>query len=711
MTLETRRTFCRICTASCGLTIDVESNAVVSVKGDREHPMSRGYTCVKGRQAGYQWNHPERVRGSLRRNGGGFEAISSETALDEIAARLGEIRASDGPNAIASYCGTGAYSATSAIPVSRAWHAGLGSRNRFSSLTIDQTSKILAVMKAGTWGGGPHPFASADVVMLFGINPLVSAHHQLGGPPGFRPTALREAKARGMKLICVDPRRTETARLADLHLPVKPGQDSVVIAGMLHVILEEELHDAEFCEAHVEGMAAIEEGVRPFTPDVAARRAGIDRELLVNAARMFAAGPRGCASSGTGPDMAPHPHLTEQLLLALNTVCGRWSREGEPVGSPSVLTPLLPRPAQVIPRELLPAELNDAANSERSRIRGVRQVYGEMPTGVLAEEILTPGEGQIRALLVVGGNPVAAWPDQERTLEALASLELLVCVDIVHSETAQLADYIIAPKHFLERSDLTAFQDMLYEEPFAHYTDPVVEPAGDLFEEWQVFAGLARRMGTPIELAGGSVKDEHEDSFSVLEKVYPETKVPVRRIAEFQGGHTFADVNVRVGPPIDGIAGKLRIVPADTLSELGELAQETEGDSEFPFLLAVRRLKHAINSVGRDFPKSLEVGPHNAAYLNPRDMAELDVEDGDLVEIASAEGSIDAVVEPDADVRRGVVSMAHCYGRPTRGGEAPADPRKAGSSTARLVSTAAPLDPVIAMPRFSAIPVRLRPHR
>ncbi len=709
MAIETKRTFCRLCAASCGLEIDVEDDRIVGVRGDRAHAMSRGYTCVKGRNIAAQWDHPERLRSSLRRGEGALETIDPATALDEIAAKLEAIRDAHGPNAIASFCGTAAYFNAPVIPISRAWHTGLGSRNRYSTMTIDQASKIIAVMNTGTWGGGPHSFETADVIMLIGNNPFVSALHQLGGPPGYRPTALREAKERGLKVIVVDPRRTETARMADLHLPVKPGHDAALLAALIRVILEEGLHDEAFCEANVEGLAALREAVAPFAPEVVAGQAGIETELLVHAARLFAAGPRGVASSGTGPDMAPHPHLTEQLLIALNSICGRWSREGEKVGSPSVLTPELPRPAQVIPRELLPPELNDAANPERSRIRGVRQVFNEMPTGVLAEEILTPGDDQVRALIVVGANPVACWPDQARTIEALSALELLVCVEVVPTETSQLADYVIAAKQSLERVDLSTYQDMLWDEPFAQYTEPVIPARGDLVDDWRVFVGLAKRMGTKIELAGGAIGGEDEDTLGVLEKIFPATKVPLREIAEYEGGHVFEQVAPMVGPPIEGLEGRLRIAPEESLRELSELAEEGDGpEDEFTHLLAVRRLKHVANTVGRDFPKTSELGASNPAYLHPRELAELGVRAGDRIEIESAHGCIEAVVGEDADLRMGVVSIAHGFGRPSSGDGSPGNPEKVGSSTARLLSSADSSDPIIAMPRFSAIPVRLR---
>ncbi len=714
--MRTCRSFCRICQAFCALEVDVEGDRVVAVRGDRNDPMSRGHLCIKGRQLPDEVHHPARLRGSLARKGsrGALEPIATAQAMDEIAERLAELIRRHGPRSVASYSGTAAYFNAATLPVVQAWHRGIGSPMNTSSVTIDQPAKIIAVGRQGFWGGGPHAFATADVIMLVGNNPLVSALHQMGGPPGFDPPALREAKRRGLKLVCIDPRRTETARLADIHLQVIPGQDPTLLAGMLRVILDEGLHDVAFCRDHAAGLDGLRQAIDGFTPDYVERRAGVPAAQMVEAARLFAAGPRGCVSSGTGPDMAPHPNLTEHLISCLNTVCGRWAREGELVNVPSILSPALPRPAQAFPPEMLPAEINLALNTERSRVRGLRQLFGEMPTAALADEILEPGEGQVRALIVVSGNPVAAWPDQQKTLRALAALDLLVCLDVQPSATCRRAHYVIGCAHPFERDDLTGFQDRLYERPYAHYTRAVLPPQGDVVEEWMLFAGLARRMGTEIRLAGGALPlDGSASTLDVLDLAFAGAKVPIRTIAQHQGGHVFEEAAVTVSPPIPGIEGRLQLTPEGIVDELHEVRAEAlpepghhGDDGSYTHLLICSRLRHVMNSVGHDLPAALTHGPHNPAFLHPDDLTALRLRPGDLVEIASEHDRIAAVVGLDADLRPGVVAMAHAFGGDP---SIEADVRRVGSNTSRLVSTDRHYDPFVGIPRQTAIPVRLKP--
>jgi len=712
--MQTHKSFCRICQAFCAIEVDVDEGRVLEVRGDRSDPMSQGYTCVKGRQLPHEANDPGRLHTSLVRTGrGAFAHIASERAMDEIAQRLSDIIRRHGPRAVATYSGTAAYFNAPTLPVVKAWHRGIGSPMNCSSVTIDQPAKIIAVGRHGFWGGGPHAFATADVVMLIGNNPLVSALHQMGGPPGFQPNALREARRRGLKLICIDPRRTETARLADVHLQVQPGEDPTLLAGMLRVILTESLHDAEFCRAHTQGCEELRATVDRFTPEYVERRAGVPAEQMMAAARLFAAGRRGCASSGTGPDMAPRPNLTEHLIYCLNTVCGRWSREGERVNVPSILTPWLPRPAQAFSPEMLPAEINLALNTERSRIRGLRQVYGELPTAALADEILEPGEGQVRALIVVSGNPVAAWPDQEKTVRALDALDLLVCLDIRMSATCRRAHYVIGCCHPLERDDLTDFQDRLYERPYAHYTRAVVSAQGDVVNEWTFFAGLARRMGTRIELAGGPLDTERLPStLDVLGLIYPGAKVPVATIAEHEGGHVFDEVEVVVSPPIPGLEGRLQLMPDGIGEELGDVLAEPVRqpgrygkDGSFSHLLICSRLKHVMNSIGHDWPHTPAHGTFNPAYVHPDDLEQLGLASGEVVEIVSEDGSARTIVEASDEVRRGVVAMAHAFGGDPG---AESDVRRVGGSTSRLISAEHDYDPIAGIPRQTAIPVRLR---
>ncbi|MBW2272564.1 MAG: molybdopterin-dependent oxidoreductase [Deltaproteobacteria bacterium] len=712
MALETKKTFCRMCSAYCALDVDVEDEQVVAVRGDKSDSATGGYTCIKGRQVGHQLHGPQRLRSCLKRQAdGSYEPISSEQAMDEIAERLGGLMEAHGPDAVGSYQGTAGFFNSATHAMLHAWHKGIGSSSVYSTMTIDQPSKIIAVARHGLWGGGGHTFASADVALSIGNNPVISGLTLPGGIPGFNPVKrLNDAKKRGLELIVIDPRRSESARRADLHLQIRPGEDPTLLAGMLRVILDEGLHDVEFCNEHVEGIDELRAAIADFTPDYVERRAGVPAEQMIEAARLFAAGPRGSASSGTGPDMAPHPSLTEHLISCLNTVCGRHNREGEALTNPGVFTPPLPRTAQPIAPALLPPFFG-FGKGRKSRFRGLYQLFEEMPTATLAEEILEPGEGQIRALMVVGGNPAVAAPDSCNMIRALESLDLLVCIDIAMSATARRADYVIAARHPFEREDATDFTDPFYEEPYAFYTHKVVEPDFDVLEDWELFIGLAKRLGSEIELAGGAIDTgAGATKLEVLKRIRPETRVSYDEVRAKSGGHVYEDQVLEVAPPIPGIEARLQCAPEGICEELREVRGEpiaAEQEGAFTHLLICRRLRHFQNSVGQDFPQSQEQGgTTNSAYMNAVDLEELGIGSGDLISIESDQDRIVAVAEATDEVRSGVVSMSHCWGD---GDLEDGDVRKSGSNTSRLVATDRDYDAITGMARQTAIPVAVRP--
>ncbi len=465
------KTYCRFCHAYCPMVATVQDNRLLGVGPDTDNPVYGGYTCVKGRQMAEQIYHPGRLQESQKRlPDGRFKAVDTQQALDEIAEQLQDILERHGPRSIASYNGTYSYQNSAAHAVARAFHQAIDSPSYYASVTIDQPAKVaIGPARMGWWGAGSHMWCDSDVALIIGNNTLVSHYSIPGGIPSFSPAdALREGRKRGLKVICVDPRKTEVASRADLHLQVKPGHDAALLAAMIHVILTEDLHDADFCQQHVQGLERLSQEVARFTPAEVAAAAGISEESLLEAARIFGGAGRGSAVTGTGPEMGPHANLLQHLVQALNAICGRHYREGERVPNPGVLTAPLPRHAQAFPPQ--PAWLSDGV---RSRIREdvgelfVLSAYGpqpEMPTALLPDEILTPGDGQVKALICVGGNPLLAWPDQLKTHRALSELELLVCIDIKMADTARMADYVIAPKMCLEREDVTLLTDIWHDQ-------------------------------------------------------------------------------------------------------------------------------------------------------------------------------------------------------------------------------------------------------
>ena len=534
---------------------------------------------------------------------------------------------------------------------------------------------------------------------------MVSSFSPVGGLQGTNPyVVLREAKNRGMKLIVIDPRRTEFATQADIHLAPKPGEDPTLMAGILKVVIDEGLFDHEFCDLWVSDLAQLADAVSTFTLDYVSKRCDVPADDIVAAARMFATAQRGTSGTGTGPSMAPHSSLTEHLSIALNTICGRVNREGDSLESGYFLYPETPRRAQV-------HAARTPATGAPSRMRNLRGIRGEMLTTTLAEEILTPGDGQVRALIVSGGNPVVAWPDQELTVAAMKDLELLVVIDHRMSSTAEFADYVIAPTLSLERADIPHLMDRWFRAPYTNYTDAITERAGDVLNEWEVFWELSKRLGYPLPLAGGDTPmDERPSDDAMIDLAYAGSRMPMDEVrANRRVVHPDKAMIVSAADPT--CTAKFTVAPDDIVAELGEV--HVEGDSAvalgvdpslYPFRLVSRRLKHVLNSYGSSLSVLGAKGTSNSAYMNPQDMLDHQLVEGDLIEIFSPRASVHGLVEAAPDVRRGVISMAHSWGGSSLTDE---KVRDIGSPTSRLVSVDKGYDRINGMVVQSAIPVRI----
>lgn len=713
--IKTDHSFCRICHAACPIEVDIEVtdkgeslNRVVEIRGVKDDPLFEGYTCIKGRQLPDQMHAPDRLRASYRKAADGhFEEVPSSVALDEIAEKLAAIIEKHGPAAVASYTGTGGYQNSVALGAARGFHKGIGSRSVYTSVTIDQPAKSMIPGVIGWWEGGFNNFRDADVSMAIGYNPMVSSYGATGGLQGTNPhVVMRRAKERGMNLIVIDPRRTEMATFADIHLQLKPGEDPALLSGLLNVILSEDLHDAEFCEQWVNGMDELAASVAPFTPEYVAERCDIDADDLVAAARMFAAGGKGTAGTGTGPNMAPNSMLTEHLAIALNVVCGRVNREGDELESGLLLQPDTPDRAQAISPV-------DPRTGPKHRFRGLRGYRGEMLATVLAEEILEEGEGQVRALIVNGGNPAVAFPDQELTMKALKEIELLVVVDHRMTASAEEADYVIAPTLSLERADVPHLMDRWLTQPYTNYTDAVIEPDGDMINEWEVFWGLSRRMGTPMAMLGGDLAELDEPTdHDCLDYMYSQSRMPMDEVRANRR-QVHPDMAKIVKPADPDCTAKFEVGAESMMSRLADVLEQQTGaeliegyeDGQYPFRLVSRRLKATLNSLGPELPGLARKGTTNAAYMNPEDLSELGIEAGDLIEITSTVGAITGVCAAAPDVKRGVISMSHSWGD---GSLEDDKVRDIGVPTSRLTSTTACYDDMTGMAVLSAIPVNVK---
>ncbi|MGY8858572.1 MAG: molybdopterin-containing oxidoreductase family protein [Pseudomonadales bacterium] len=641
MATKTVKTYCRFCHAYCPMEATVEDNRLIALVPDTSNEMYGGYTCIKGRQMIDQIDHPTRLQQSQKKQpDGSFNAIGTELAMDEIATQLQTILDTYGPRSIASYNGTYSYQNSAAHDVARAFHAAIDSPSYYTSVTIDQPAKVaIGPTRMGWWNGGSHMWNDSDVAMIIGNNTLVSHFSIPGGIPAFSPhNALRDGKKRGIKVICIDPRVTEVASRADLHLQVRPGQDAAILAAIIAVI------------------------------------------------------------------------------QSLNAICGRHYREGERLPNPGVLTPTGPRSAEATGPQ--PQWLTDGVKSRVSEDiceTVVLSPYGplkEMPTAVISDEMLLEGEGQIKALICVGGNPLLAWPDQEKTHAALSGLELLVCIDIKMAATAQMADYVLAPKMCLEREDVTLLTDIWHDKPYSQYTQTVVEAEGDKIEEWEFFWAMGKRMGLNMSMANGPINmQEKPKKFDLLANITQGSRVPLQEIYNTEGGKIFDVPDVILDAPDPTTRGRLQLFPPGLEQELeaSHNDMKSSGTKDYPLLLISRRMKNTYNSTGPELSLLKSKGTTNPAFMHPQELAALQVADGDIVEVHSLHGSIPAVVTASDDIRPGVISMSHCWGgSPDPTANADQRVREIGSNTNRLIDNLENAERYSGMCRQSSIPVAIR---
>lgn len=721
---EVKDGFCRACQRFCPIHLGIKDGKAVSLKPVKDNPIYHGFACAKGR-ASPEFHYMEgRMLHSMKRQADGSHApIASNLAIGEIAEKIRQTVERYGPSSVALYTGSSGAINLPSWSFGESFMAALKSPMTFGSAQIDQPGKPIALALHGRWLAGQASLDQADAWLAIGINPAIS----MMGPPN-PAHAINRAKKRGTKIYVVDPRRTEMARQADVFLQARPGQDAVILAGLIHVILAETLHDQSFLDANTQGLENLRRSVAGFTPAFVVQHTGVSVAQLLAVARGYATSKSGVVFAGTGPNMSSHGTLMEYLCLTLMTLCGHWRREGDEIAAHGVLVHLPPPIAQAID----PTPGWGLGQAVRSR--NLTKTACGLPTSALAEEILLPGDGQIRILICNGGNPMMAWPDQMRTQEAIKKLDLLVCIDPVISETAKYAHYVIAPKVQQETWQTSALFELMWAwfpftyptEPFAMASSSLVDPpqGSDVIDDWSFFFMLGRHLGLSLSIQPMSflfdpaeakkrekVLDMTLDlSFEeVWETMLVDSPVPFSEVRKYPAGKVF-DVPMRgsrVRPKAAGWEGRLNIGNVDMMDDLlraGGDAQCSSVGDEFSYKLISRRMKDRYNSCWRHHEISVRKWAYNPAFMNPRDLDDLGLIPGDVIEIRSRRGAITGVVEAEEGLLPGVISMAHAWGQNP---DEKSDPLKMGANTGFLIDNSVDYDPYSAIPQMSSIPVNV----
>jgi anaerobic selenocysteine-containing dehydrogenase len=706
-----RRTYCRICPAQCGLVVTVADDRVVGVRGDDAHPLSRGYTCAKGRALGAFHHHPRRldVPRLRRADDASARPVAWPVLLDDLADRLGAILARHGPDAVATYHGTWSWLDALGRRAAERLGRALGSGSVYSALTIDAVARsYVAELMAGTRALLPNlDDERSGLLLLVGTNPVVSHGHASGLPD---PLTRLRAVARRSGLWVLDPLRTETARLATRHLAVRPGSDHLVLAHLVRALLADGA-DAAYLDRHADGIEALARAVEPYQRGRVAAAAGIgaaDLDELVAAVR---ASGRVTVLTGTGTTMAATGNVTEWMAWALQVVTGSFDRPGGAWFNPGWLTALDRRP--------LPRGDGSPGPPVPSR-PDLPTRFGERPCAALADEIEA---GHVRALLVVGGSPLTALPDTGRMRSALDRLEVLAVADVVETATLDPATHVLPVAGQLERADLSAFVELFLSARAVQLTPAVVGVGADRRPLWWVLGSLGRRLGLDV-LDGGLDPDTATEADLVAGLVArlaagaatgagtPGGGAPgeaeALAAALASGGRAVALVGDPARPygwvtdhALPG--GRWQLAPGPLVAQLQHLdgpdaaggVAGVDAGAGPTLRLIPRRVARRMNSAVGDVVVTAARAEDTAVLLHPADALAVGVSDGDAVRLRTPAGEMVSEVRVRPDLAPGSVSVPH--GVPDH-------------NVSRLTSARpGSVDPLTGMVHQSGLPVTVEP--
>lgn len=664
---------CTLCEAMCGLTFHVEGDRVVSVEPDNDDVFSHGFVCPKGIASGELHHDPDRLRTPMRRTSSGeFEPIGWDEAMELAGERLRALRAAHGGNSIAVYMGNPIAHNHGVLLLRHGFIQSIGTRNATSASSQDTSPRFAASYYLyGNSLAVPVPDLDRTAYLLcIGANPRVS-NGSLVAAPNFR-QRLRDIRERGGKVVVVDPRRTETARDADEHVPVLPGGDAALLLSMVQTLVEEDRLDRAAIERLSVGWEQIEPRLAAYQAERVAPHVGIDAATIRRLAREFAAAPTSAAYSRVGVCNTAHGTLATYATDLLNLAAGRLGRAG---GSMFSTTPFDATP-------VLKWTKGDGHARWTSRVRGLPETLGDLPASILAEEIETPGEGQIRGMITFAGNPVLSTPNGSRLDRALDRLDFMVSIDLYINETTRHADLILPPAGALTEDHVDLIFGIATARNTVRWSPPVLpKPAGERWD-WEIVLDLCYRLG------GGPTGMPAIDRFYRLARKVglhwsPRSSLDlVLRLGPFGDGFLpwsrglnlrrlkRAEHGIDLGPLNEGIShrvahrdGRVHLAAPLLVEEIDALAASLAQVPENRNLLLIgRRDLRSNNSWMHNVPSLVTGRVRCTLLVHPDDAERAGVADGATALLSNHMHEGEVVVEVSDEMRRGVVSLPHGWG-------------------------------------------------
>ena len=670
---------CPLCDAICGLRVTVDDDGhVSSVRGDKDDPLSQGFICPKGASLGALDEDPDRLRVPMLRKGDQWREATWEEALQAVDQGLNKAFEQTGRDSVAVFFGNPTYHTMAGFMYRMPLTQALASRNVYSAATIDQMPKHVS---CGLMLGDPMAVAVPDLdrtdyLLILGANPMVS-NGSLCVAPDF-PRRLRAIKARGGKVVVVDPRRTRTAAVADEHLFVRPSTDAFLLFGIVHALFAENLVSLDI-EAN--GLDRLRELAQGFSPAAVAGICGVDAPVITRIARELAAAPTAAVYARIGTCTVEFGTITQWLVDAINMLTGNFDRPG------GVMF------ARTAHAEIFRTGVAFETGHWHSRVRGLPEALGEFPVATLAEEIETPGEGQVRAFVCVAGNPVLSAPNGPRIGRALDTLDFMVCVDPYLNETSRHADVILPPPRIMQMPHYDFLEQTIAVHNYTRFSPPVLPLEPGQLSEAEIMAHLVAIVaGFGPDAPPAAVDEQILDQILQGMTQFPLSPIhgadPAQVRSELRGEsgpELMLDVLLRCGPYGLTLTDLLDAPSGIDLGPLGprlpELVCTTSGKVELapPQLIAdVERLRAKLNAppaelllIGRRQTRSNNSWLHNVPGLvggsntctlqvNPADIARLGL--GERALIRSAAGELEVPVEPSETIMPGVVSLPHGWG-------------------------------------------------
>ena len=691
---------CNLCEAMCGLEIRHQGNQILSIRGDKQDPFSKGFICPKAVALQDIYHDPDRLRTPQLRKGATWESISWEKAFDLVEAGLKKVRKTYGQDAIGIYQGNPNVHNLGAMLFAPFFIRALRSKNRFSATSVDQLPHHLAAQEMlGHYLTIPIPdIDRTQFLLMLGANPMAS-NGSLMSAPGM-PRRLKAIQDRGGKFVVIDPRRSETAEKADQHLFIRPGTDVFLLAGLVQQLFAQSLIDLQQLPAWAKDADQVESLFRRFTPEEVSALTGIPADEVSALATGFATASSAVCYGRMGVSTQEHGALCHWLINLINILTGNFDRAG---GA------MLPKPAIDVVKGLSAKGTQHRHGRWHSRVRGLPETGGELPVAALAEEILTPGDGQIKALFCAAGNPVLSTPNGTQLEKALAELEFMVSIDIYRNETNRFADLILPPATGLQIDHYDLVFHNLAVRNTTKYSPALLpkDPHGKY--EWEIYKELTRRFqpkgglkswffhqwATPARLLNQALKQGPYD-------------LSLKQLQQHPHGLDLGPLKPALPDRLFTSDKQLHLLPEKMVAGIQALSLAPSSSTEFPLHLIGRRDLRSNNSWMHN-AKRLVKGPERCTLLiHPDDAKTHQISEKQLVTLQSRTGTVQAKAEISEEMARGVVSLPHGWGHHRKGTGWQVAEAHAGVSLNDLTDDQR-VDAISGNAAFSGVPVRIVP--